>query len=40
MRKEIVCVIVAATGIGLFMRPAGATKNFVPDWRVLLQLGL
>src|SRR4051812_35500835 len=32
MRKQIVCGIIAAAGIGLLIRPAAANKNFVPDW--------
>ena len=32
MRKQIVCGIVAVVGMGLWIRPAAANKNFVPDW--------
>src|SRR3954469_9383921 len=33
MRKQVLCGIVAAVGIGVLIRPAAANKNFVPDWR-------
>jgi hypothetical protein len=32
MRKQILCGIVVAAGIGALMRPAAANRNFVPDW--------
>ena len=32
MRKQIACAIVASAGAFLLLRPAGANKNFVPDW--------
>ena len=32
MQKHFVCGIVAIVGIGLFIRPAAANKNFIPDW--------
>jgi hypothetical protein len=32
MWKRISCGLIAAAGIGLFLRPAVANKNFTPDW--------